>query len=281
PWPPAPPPDEMFRAARRAFPGKRIGGGMFSFFTELNRKRPPLGEIDLVSFTTVAAFHAGDDQSVMEGIESLPAIAATSRAIARDLPLAVGPSAIGLRMNPYGAAPMENPRNIRQAINYNDPRQRGLLGAAWIIGYYAQFARAGFEAVTFGGATGPFGVVHTPQKFPAPWYEDHGGLYPLFHSLRGLARLSGQTMYSLDISRPTEVQGLCAQGKDGRELWIANLTPESRDVTLPAPARSIIVLDLDNFVVAASNPHFFDDLKPADASQLTLGPYAVSRIHLG
>jgi D-apionolactonase len=281
PWPPAPPPDEMFRAARRAFPGKRIGGGMFSFFTELNRKRPPVGEIDLVSFTTVAVFHAGDDQSVMEGIESLPAIAATSRAIAGDLPLAVGPSAIGLRMNPYGAAPMENPRNIRQAINYNDPRQRGLLGAAWTIGYYAQFARAGFEAVTFGGTTGPFGVVHTPQKFPAPWYEDHGGLYPIFHALRGLARLSGQTMYSLDSSRPTEVQGLCAEGKDGREVWLANLTPESRDVTLPAPARSVAVLDLDNFVVAASNPHFFDDLKPADASQLTLGPYAVSRIHLG
>ena len=43
PWPPAPPPDEMFRAARRAFPGKRIGGGMFSFFTELNRKRPSAG----------------------------------------------------------------------------------------------------------------------------------------------------------------------------------------------------------------------------------------------
>jgi hypothetical protein len=64
-------------------------------------------------------------------------------------------------------------------------------------------------------------------------------------------------------------------------VWLANLTPESRDVTLPAPARSVAVLDLDNFVAAASNPHFFDDLKPADASQLTLGPYAVSRIHLG
>jgi hypothetical protein len=281
PWPPAPPPEEMFRAARRAFPGKRIGGGMFSFFTELNRKRPPLGEIDLVSFTTVAVFHAGDDQSVMEGIESLPAIAATSRAIARNLPLAVGPSAIGLRMNPYGAAPMENPRNIRQAINYNDPRQRALLGAAWTIGYYAHFARAGFEAITFGGTTGPFGVVHTRQNFPAPWYEDHGGLYPVFHPLRGLARLSGQTMYGLDISRPTEVQGICAEGKDGCELWIGNLTPEPLDVVLPAPARSIALLDAENFVAAASNPHFFDELKPANASQVTLGPYAVSRIHFG
>jgi D-apionolactonase len=281
PWPPAPPPEEMFRAARRAFPGKRIGGGMFSFFTELNRKRPPVGEIDLVSFTTVAAFHAGDDQSVMEGIQSLPAIAATSRAIARNLPLAVGPSAIGLRMNPYGAAPMQNPRNIRQAINYNDPRQRGLLGAAWALGYYAQFARAGFEAVTFGSTTGPFGVMHSPQNFPAPWYEDHGGLYPVFHALRGLARLSGQRMHTLEISRPTEVQGLCAEGKVGRELWLGNLTPQSVEVALPASARLVAVLDLDSFVAAASNPRFFDEVKPAAASRLTLGPYAVSRIILG
>ena len=151
-WPPAPPAAKMFRAARKAFPGARVGGGMFSFFTELNRKRPPIEEIDLVSFTTAALVHAGDDASVMEGLESLPAIAESARAIAGKLPLAVGPSAIGFRMNPYGAAPIENPRNIRQAMSRNDPRQRGLLGAAWTLGYYAQFARFGVDSVAFGAA---------------------------------------------------------------------------------------------------------------------------------
>ena len=42
PWPPCPPAVELYRAARRAFPDARVGGGMFSYFTELNRKRPPL-----------------------------------------------------------------------------------------------------------------------------------------------------------------------------------------------------------------------------------------------
>src|SRR5262249_21656872 len=32
---------DIYRAARAAFPGIPLGGGMFSFFTELNRKRPP------------------------------------------------------------------------------------------------------------------------------------------------------------------------------------------------------------------------------------------------
>ena len=48
---------------------------MASFFTELNRKRPPVALLDFVTFTTVAIFHAGDDRSAMEGLESLPYLA--------------------------------------------------------------------------------------------------------------------------------------------------------------------------------------------------------------
>ena len=64
---------------------------------------------------------------------ALPAIAASARALLRvTRPYAAGPSAIGMRDNPYGEAPMKNPQgNIRQAMNFNDPRQRGLLGAAY------------------------------------------------------------------------------------------------------------------------------------------------------
>ncbi len=40
-WPPCPPLDGLYSGARAAFPEARIGGGMFSYFTELNRKRPP------------------------------------------------------------------------------------------------------------------------------------------------------------------------------------------------------------------------------------------------
>jgi hypothetical protein len=129
PWPPAPPPRDFFTAARAAFPGVRLGGGMFSYFTELNRKRPPADLLDIVSFTTTATLHAGDDHSIAEGLESLPAMALTAANIAGSKPWAVGPSAIGMRMNPYGEAPLANPGNIRQAMNFNDPRQRGLLGA--------------------------------------------------------------------------------------------------------------------------------------------------------
>ena len=48
-WPPCPPLETMYAAAREAFPEAQIGGGMFSYFTELNRKRPPADQLDFVS----------------------------------------------------------------------------------------------------------------------------------------------------------------------------------------------------------------------------------------
>ena len=141
--PPARHSDACYRAARAALPDTRLGGGMFSFFTELNRKRPPVALLDFVTFTTVAIFHAGDDRSAMEGLESLPYLAKSVAAFIDGKPYHVGPSAIGLRMNPYGEAPMANPRNIRQAMNGMDPRQRGLFAAAWSVGFVARFAKGG------------------------------------------------------------------------------------------------------------------------------------------
>ena len=43
PWPEMPSFEETYAAARAAFPGVTLGGGMAAYFTELNRKRPPAG----------------------------------------------------------------------------------------------------------------------------------------------------------------------------------------------------------------------------------------------
>ncbi len=277
-WPPAPPADDLFRLAREVFPKARLAGGMFSFFTELNRKRPPLANLALVSFTTSSLVHAGDDLSVMEGLESLPAIAASAQAIAGQLPLHVGPSAIGMRMNPYGAAPMENSRNIRQAMNRNDPRQRGLLGMAWTLGYYAHFARAGVSAISLGGTTGPHGAIYTKQNWPQPWYDEHGGLFPVYHVLRGLADLSGRTMLSLKVSEPSRVQGVVVERPEGRELWLANLTNAPQKIKLPAPASSIAILDSSRFVEMSASPDLADRFTRTDAAALNLEAFAVGRV---
>jgi hypothetical protein len=284
-WPPCPPAADLFRAAREAFPGVRLGGGMFSYFTELNRKRPPFDLIDFVSFTTSGLVHAGDDRSLTEGLEALPHIARSVRAFAGERPYAVGPSAMGMRDNPYGAAPMANPDNIRQAMNGSDPRQRGLLGAAWYAGYFAHFAYGGAEAIAIGGAVGPFGILHAPAATPQPWYDESRGLYPAFHVVRGLAALAGASLLGVEVSAPRHVQAIAARTAGGAlEVWLANLTGEAQPVALDEAIHGgrVAVLDEQSFVAAAQSPTAMDDAEKAGAAnEIVLGPHAVARIRTG
>ena len=281
PWPPCPDAVPLYRAARRAFPNSRLGGGMFSYFTELNRKRPPLGELDFISFTTSALVHAGDDRSATEGLESLPHISRSVRSFIGDRPYAVGPSAIGMRDNPYGAAVMANPNNIRQAMNRNDPRQRGLLGAAWNLAYFAHFARGGAHAIALGGGVGPFGAVYTEAPYPQPWFEEHRGLFPVYHVLRGLARLKGRQLRRIEISAPREIQAIAASAPHAEEIWLANLTGETRRVSLHANGASgrISFLDADGFVASTKDPDALErSARAMTQSEIELGSYAIARV---
>jgi D-apionolactonase len=278
-WPPAPPLPDLYRETRKAFPGARLGGGMFSYFTELNRKRPPAELLDLVSFTTSPLVHAGDDRSVMESLEALPHVARSVRLIAGETPYAVGPSAIGMRMNPYGAAPMENPNNIRQAMNRNDPRQRGLFGAAWNIGYFAHLAQGGATSITLGGGVGAFGALYTPQSWPQPWFDENGGLFPVLHVLRGLARLAGAPLRPVEVSAPGSVCGLAADTPDGVELWLANLTPTPQKVVLPGQAASVAILTAERFATAARDPKLLDSLEPAQGT-IEMSAFAVAHVRI-
>jgi hypothetical protein len=282
PWPPCPPLKACYQAARKAFPGARIGGGMFSFFTELNRKRPPLDLLDFVTFTTVAIFHAGDDRSAMEGLESLPYLAKTVQAFIDDRPYHVGPSAIGLRMNPYGEAPMPNPRNIRQAMNGMDPRQRGLFGAAWSVGFVARFAKGGASALTVGGGTGEFGIAYAKQDYPQPWFDENGGIYPVYHAIKGLAQVRRQPLLDLEISTPDELQAIATQRDGGIELWVANLTDQTKNVELtPKLTGKVSILSATEFERSTKDVAVMDSLERGFTGEsVVLPPYAVACLRL-
>ncbi|QIG52180.1 hypothetical protein G5V57_33465 [Nordella sp. HKS 07] len=282
PWPPCPPLADIYKLARQLFPGARIGGGMMSYFTELNRKRPPAADADFITFTNSALVHASDDRSVTEGLEALPSMAKSVRAFVGGMPFAVGPSAIGMRFNPYGAAPQANPRDRRQAMNRNDPRQRGLLGAAWAFAYFAHFARNGAEAIALGGLTGPFGVLYSKSAWPQAWFDGNKGLYPVFHILRGLARLEDADLLDTSISRPRDVQALATRRADGKvELWLANLTGDA--ITVDIGRRFVTgrmtILDEDHFIEATERAEYLDKggMK-VKSPRFALAPYASARI---
>jgi hypothetical protein len=221
PWPDCAPLEHLYAAAREAFPDIPLAGGTFAYFTELNRKRPPLELLDAVTFSTSPLVHAADDRSVMQSLQALPAVAASARAIARDRALLVGPSAIGFRDNPYGPAPLANPGGARLPMSGADPRQRGQFNAAWTLGYIAAFATAGAARIAVSAPAGPHGVA------------DAAGPFPVFAVLRGIAALRGATLHAVRVAPPHQVVALLAATPERRELWLANITDADLTIRLP------------------------------------------------
>jgi hypothetical protein len=256
-------PGDLVAAARRAFPGAAIGGGVFTGFPEFNRNPPP-ADADFVTHTTSAIVHAADDRSVMQSIEALPHVFSSAKAYAGGRPYRISPSGIGLRINPAGSTAAANPQAIRLAMATADPRQDGLFGAAWTLGYAAEAASGGVNEIALADAAGPFGVV-----------DEDGKLRPLFHVLRGLSRLSGASVRSV-AGVPHGIAAFAAAAGTGSELWLANLTPAAIAVTTEASWQAAL-LDLDAFETARHDPALLDSLRPAP-NPLPLGSYALARL---
>ncbi len=267
PWPQCPPLDEVYRAARAAFPGVRLGGGMFTHFTELNRKRPPLDLIDFVTFATTAIVHAADDRSVMETIEALPDIAASAHAIGGGRPFVVGPSAIGMRDNPNGLGPLPNPALKRLPMAAADPRQRGLFNAAWTLGFLAAFATGGAARIAVSAPAGEFGIL------------DEEGVWPVFHVLRVAASLQGGEVRALHGTRGTPLAGLHVRCGRVVHLLLANLGDAVQTATLPSGfmGASLRVLDAQALLRGARAADAFTAARASVAQErLVLEPYAVA-----
>jgi hypothetical protein len=228
-----------------------IGGGSLSFFTELNRKRPPVELLDFVSHCTCPIVHAADDLSVMETLETLPHIVRSTRTfIGQEKDYRIGPSTIGMRHNPYGARVMDNPENLRVAMTDRDPRQSSLFAAAWMIGYVAATAEARLQSLTVGSLTDRLGLVSAPV-------EGELLLHPAFYAARGLAELGGHQRYVCQSSRPGCVAAVAGLDREGRRVaWLANLTGKKQEAVLEwgEPMTSVLLLDEQSLRAGSAEP---------------------------
>jgi hypothetical protein len=275
---------EIYRPARAAFPGVRIGGGTFAFFTELNRKRPPTDNLDFVTHTTCPIVHAADDVSVMETLEALPYVVQSAKALIHGKAYCIGPSSIPARLNPYGASTASNPNNGRVCLADMDPRQRGLYGAAWTLGYVAALAGGGLSAITLGAATGPAGMIYRRTNYAQPYFDEAGApsVYPLYHVVAGLAAASGSKVIATKSGAPGKVAALAVRGKSGATLWLANLTSETQTAKVFGFTGGALlhVLDEGSFVAATKDAGWLNKGGKAlkKVGSVALAPYAVARI---
>ncbi len=287
-WPDVPALNTLCARLREAFPGAAIGGGMHSYFTELNRKPPPFEAIDFITHTTCPIVHAGDDRSVMENLGALPSVMRSAMALAPGKPYLMGPSAIGMRFNPYGAAPVRNPDNRRLAMARVDPRQRGLFNAAWFVGYIAAAAAHGLEGLCLAAPTGAFGLVHTPQAWRQPWYDDSGSrtlVYPAFHVFRDAALHGGCAVMDVAVADPARVQALAFEDDRGPVVWLANLTSTLLGVTVKGlPDHQVVSShgNLATFDSLARDPLAMApaNANPTDPCSIMLGAYGICRLSI-
>ncbi|MGE0005802.1 MAG: hypothetical protein AB7S92_09435 [Parvibaculaceae bacterium] len=258
--PPGPALERIYEAARRAFPGIALGGGMYSYFTELNRRRVPHHLLDFVQHATASIVHAADDRSVMETLESLPHVFRSVRAFIGATPYRIGPANIGMAFNPYGKSTTPNPDNRRITMVTSDPRQTALFGAAWAAGYLARASGFGIDQVTMMSPGGPFGIA------------DEGAPRPAFAVIRGFAELAGAAHIHTTSSHPQSVLAVSADRAGRRVTWLANLTPKPCTLAV-AGMRPATLAMLD----AASGGTLADRPLPK-TSTLELTAYAVARL---
>jgi hypothetical protein len=222
----------------------------------------------------------------METLEALPAIIASTKAFGGAAAYRIGPSTIGSRQNPYGKSTLDNPRGGRVCLARVDPRQRGLFGAAWTLGYLAATAQGGVEAVALGAPTGPFGFIYRRTIEPQPYFDAQEGqsVYPAFHVMAGLTREAGRPMIAATPSRPGVAAAL-AYGADGRTVvWLANLRTQALTVGLaglqPGETR-VAVIDAASFARVTTDPEALDGLaRPFASGRVALDAYAVARIEV-
>ncbi len=277
--------EETYAAARAAFPGVRLGGGVLTNFTELNRNHPDPALFDYLTHNTCAVVHEPDDRSVMETLQSLPSIVATAKSFAGGKPYRLGPSAIGMRFNPYGPSTHDNQDNGRHSFNQQDPRQRSLLGAAFTLGYMARVAPLGIEAIALGMPAGELGAVYRKMGHEQPWFDTLAGpaVFPLYHIVAGMAQASGAALRTAESDDPTRVLALAHEvAGGGTRLWLANLTPSPQRVEVAGvPSEAMIGgLDEDKFVAATTDPLAFQaaEGQTGDPRQISLKPFGIARI---
>jgi hypothetical protein len=226
-WPECPSLEDVYDAAHAAFPDIRIGGGMLSYFTELNRKRVPSAPLSFISHCTNPIVHAADDLSVMQTLEALPFITRSVRAIYGDKPYRIGPSTIPMRQNPYGSRTMDNPKGGRIPMANTDPRHNALFAQAFAMAYVAKVLDAELECLTLSAVTGSFGLLAGQDE---PFTAD--GRRPLFNAVKTLAGLAGTEWRECLSSNPSRVLAFATKAATRATLWIVNITGRDQEVDL-------------------------------------------------
>jgi D-apionolactonase len=174
--------------------------------------------------------------------------------------------------------------SVREAFPLCIPRQSArnqdaspvLIGPIGLIGLIHENKskrRAGgaFSAILFG--------LVAKTGYSQPWFDENGGVYPVYHAIKGLAASRGRPLLDLGISKPREIQAIGTVRDGAVEIWVANLTDQTKSVDIvPKSVFALAVLSAAEFERATQDTSVMDALERRFSNEaLTLPAYAVAR----
>ncbi|MGZ8725384.1 MAG: hypothetical protein ACXWW1_02845 [Aeromicrobium sp.] len=208
---------DVVRALHASSPGLEIAVGTRGPFAVVNRSWQDVAAFEAVCFGLNPQTHASDDLTIMENLESIPAILQTARRVGGKRRIHVSP--ITLTPPPVPAV-----NAVALAPNSSAPREATPFGAAWTLGSVAALAWSGATSATFHSIGGSNGVMRAGNQDAA---SRVGGVSmtgtatgDLFASL-GMLRSGRLIRLGAGHEHPLAGLGLEVNGR--RHLLIANL----------------------------------------------------------
>jgi len=268
-------------------PAAKIGAGTNVFFTELNRGRPQVRALDLVTYSLNPQVHAFDNASMVETLEAQASTVESTRQFSGELPITVSPVTFKMRFKPNatGPEPEPAPGELPSPV---DVRQMSLFGAGWTVGSLKYLGESDAYSVTYYETSGWLGVMETEVGSPLPnmFRSLPGSVFPMYHVLADAGEFAGGEVLRTTTSDTLTVDGLALR-KDGKtRVLLANLSHEPQSVSVDGLTRTVHVRHLNetNAEEAMRSPEDFR-AQEAEAVQTSEGvlalrllPYAVVRI---
>jgi hypothetical protein len=208
-----------------------LASGTDAYFTELNRERPPLQDLDLLCYSLNPQVHAFDNRSLAETLEAQATTVESARQFSGDRPIAVSPVTLRPRYNPNatGPEPEVGPKELPPQV---DPRQMSLFGAGWTLGSLKYLGASAARSVTYYRTIGWRGVMESASGAdkPALFPSIPGSVFPLYHVLADVGEWKDATLLSAESSDTLRVEALALGRSGGRRILLANLGQEHRRV---------------------------------------------------
>ena len=277
------------KSLTRYTPDAKIGAGTNAFFTELNRSRPPVSELDLVCYSMNPQAHAFDNASMVETLEAQASTVESARQFIGGLPIAVTPITLKARFNPVATGPEPElpPGELPAPV---DIRQMSLFGAGWTVGSLKYLSESGSYSVTYYETTGWRGVMETEAGSPLPekFLSGPGWVFPMYHVFADLGEFVGARVVPTTSSDTLRLDGLALHKNGATRILLANLTSETQQVTVHNLTQTVKLRELNetNAQKAMISPKTFlkepgERLQTAAGNlELSLLPYAIARIDI-